>query len=71
MFFKEFFILGFIFGVFAFGMAFFIAYEIHQRQKYTGKTLFKKTFDIAIFAFFFFWILSLVVSVLLEHSMKR
>ena len=67
---RVFFVLGPFFAAAAFVMAFIIAYEIYKKQKFSGKTLYKMAFRIAVFSFFLFLILSIIISLVLGRIMK-
>ena len=71
MFIKLFFTIGFFFSIGSFFIAFFIAYEVYQRQKYPRKTVRKKAFSLASFVFVFFWFLSILIGFLIGPIVRK
>lgn len=53
------FVIGTVFALIAALMAFLIARDQYQRQKFAGRRLFRMSVQIALAAFFFFMILTL------------
>jgi hypothetical protein len=60
-------VIGIIFGFLAALAAFVITYNEYEKHKFAGKRLFMQAFQTAIFTFFIFLLLSVLIGFLLTH----
>jgi len=60
-------VIGVIFGFLAALAAFVITWNEYEKHKFTGKRLFMQAFQTAIFTFFIFLLLSVLIGFLLTH----
>jgi len=64
-------VVGIIFGSIAGLMAFIITWREYERHKFTGKRLFKESFQTAIFAFSVFLLLSILSGFILTRFIVK
>ena len=64
-------VIGIVFSSLAAVSAFVITWREYERHKFTGKRLFKETFQSAIFTFIVFLLLSVLVGFLLGRLLTK